>query len=90
MVRQWQEMFYESRYSGTRIECQPDFVKLAEAYGIRGMRIEHNKDVRKSIDEALAYDGPVVMDFRIDRNENVWPMVAPGAPLSEVMEGREI
>ena len=90
MVRQWQEMFYESRYSGTCIEVQPDFVKLAEAYGIRGMRIEKNQDVRKSIDEALAYNGPVVMDFRVDRNENVWPMVAPGAPLSEVMEGREI
>ncbi len=87
MVRQWQELFFDRRYSGTCIECQPDFVKLAEAYGAAGIRIDRTEDVRDAIEKALAIDGPVVLDFRIDREENVWPMVAPGAALYDVMEG---
>jgi acetolactate synthase I/II/III large subunit len=87
MVRQWQELFYDKRYSGTCIECQPDFVKLAEAYGAHGIRIDRPEEVRGAIEYALGIDGPVLMDFRIDREENVWPMVAPGAALYDVMEG---
>jgi acetolactate synthase I/II/III large subunit len=89
MVRQWQELFFNSRYSATCIDCQPDFVKLAEAFGATGLRAEKPSEVRDVIDQALATDGPVMMDFIIDREENVWPMVAPGAAISEVMEGVE-
>jgi acetolactate synthase I/II/III large subunit len=87
MVRQWQELFYKKRYSGTCISCQPDFVKLAEAYGARGIRVDQPQDVRKAIDEAIAIPGPVILDFHIDREENVYPMVAPGAPIYDMMEG---
>ncbi len=89
MVRQWQELFYNRRYSGTCIDCQPDFVKLAEAYGAAGIRVDAPEDVRGAIEKALAIDGPVLMDFRVEREENVWPMVAPGAAISDVMFGRE-
>ena len=87
MVRQWQELFFNKRYSGTCIECQPDFVKLAEAYGACGIRVDKQEDVESAIIKAIETDGPVIMDFRIDREENVWPMVAPGAPLYDIMEG---
>ncbi len=86
MVRQWQELFFDKRYSATNIEVQPDFVKLAEAYGATGIRVEKPEDVRPAIEKALAIDGPVVMDFVVSREENVWPMVAPGAATSEIME----
>lgn len=87
MVRQWQELFYKKRYSATDICCQPDFVKVAEAYGATGIRVEDSKDVRGAIEEAISIDGPVVLDFIVEREENVWPMVAPGAAISEIMEG---
>ena len=87
MVRQWQELFFNRRYSATCIDCQPDFVKLAEAYGATGLRAEKPSEVRGVIDQALATDGTVMMDFIVDREENVWPMVAPGAAISECMEG---
>ncbi len=86
MVRQWQELFFKKRYSATDICCQPDFVKVAEAYGATGIRVEDTKDVRGAIEEAISIDGPVVLDFIVDREENVWPMVAPGAAISEIME----
>ena len=86
MVRQWQELFYKKRYSASSIECQPDFVKLAEAYGAHGIRVEKPEEVRGAIEKAIVIDGPVFLDFRVDREENVWPMVAPGAPISDVME----
>jgi acetolactate synthase-1/2/3 large subunit len=88
MVRQWQELFFERRYSHTDICCQPDFVKLAEAYGASGLRCDKPADVRTTIEKAMAIDGPVIMDFVVDREENVWPMVAPGAAISDMMEGR--
>ena len=89
MFRQWQEMFFKKRYSGTNIECQPDFVKLAEAYGANGIRVEKPGDVRGAIEEAISIKKPVILDFVVDREENVWPMVAPGSPISEFMEGDE-
>ncbi len=89
MVRQWQEMFFKKRYSGTNIECQPDFVKVAEAYGACGIRVEKPGDVRCAIEEAISIKKPVILDFVVDREENVWPMVAPGAPISEIMEDRK-
>jgi acetolactate synthase-1/2/3 large subunit len=90
MVRQWQELFFKKRYSATCIECQPDFVKLAEAYGAHGFRCERKEDVRATIEKALETPGPVIMDFVVDREENVWPMVAPGEPIHKMMEGHQI
>jgi len=87
MVRQWQELFFKKRYSGTCIDCQPDFVKIAEAYGASGIRVEKPEEVRGAIERAIEIDGPVFMDFRVNREENVWPMVSPGAPISEITEG---
>ena len=90
MVRQWQELFFNKRYSGSCIECQPDFAKVAEAYGAHGIRVEKPEDVRGAIEKAISIKGTVFIDFIVDREENVWPMVAPGAPISEVMEGNGI
>ncbi|RKY57760.1 MAG: biosynthetic-type acetolactate synthase large subunit [Candidatus Latescibacterota bacterium] len=87
MVRQWQELFWGRRYSAVDIAVQPDFVKLAEAYGIKGMRIEHPSEVRDAIEEALKEPGPVLMDFRIEREENVFPMVPAGKALHEMIGG---
>jgi len=86
MVRQWQELFFNKRYSGTDIDCQPDFVGVAEAYGAHGIRVEKLEEVREAIEKAIAIKGPVFIDFVVDREENVWPMVAPGAPISEITE----
>nr|HPN64217.1 thiamine pyrophosphate-dependent enzyme [Candidatus Goldiibacteriota bacterium] len=87
MVRQWQELFYGKRYSHTIIDHSVDFVKLAEAYGAKGIRIEKKQDVEKALKEAFAYDGPVIMDFITAREENVWPMVPAGAALGKMIEG---
>ena len=79
MVRQWQEMFFNRRYSSTVLsDGNPDFVKLADAYSARGILIEHTDQVRDAIDAALAHPGPVIMDFRINPEENVYPMVPAG------------
>lgn len=87
MVRQWQELFYGKRYSHTLIEKSVDFVKLAEAYGAKGIRITKKADVEKALKEAFAYDGPVIMDFVVSVEENVWPMVPAGAPLGNMIHG---
>ncbi len=87
MVRQWQELFWQKRYSHTDISNSVDFVKVAEAYGAKGMRIEKKEDVVKALKEAFDYEGPVFMDFRVAREENVWPMVPAGAPLGNMIEG---
>jgi acetolactate synthase-1/2/3 large subunit len=79
MVRQWQEIFYESRYSHSYMDALPDFVKLTEAYGHVGLRIEKPGDVEGAIREALAQkDRLVFLDFITDQTENVYPMVAAG------------
>jgi acetolactate synthase-1/2/3 large subunit len=79
MVRQWQEAFYGERYSSSNMEVgMPDFVKLAEAYGVKGMQIKSRDELKNAIAEILAYDGPVLVDVRVNRNENCYPMVAPG------------
>ena len=67
MVRQWQELFYNKRYSGTCIDCQPDFVKVAEAYGAHGIRVDKPEDVRGAIEKAMEIDGPVIVDVIVDR-----------------------
>ncbi|MFC2024920.1 biosynthetic-type acetolactate synthase large subunit [Chloroflexota bacterium] len=85
MVRQWQELFYEKRYVATRL-TGPDYVKVAEAYGIPGLRVTRNEEVVTAIEQAMAEKGPFLIDFRVESEENVYPMVPPGAALSEVME----
>lgn len=86
MVRQWQQLFYDERYSNSLPQTQPDFVKLAEAYGIKAMKIDRNEEIYKALEEAIAYDGPVLLDFRVNPRENVYPMIAPGKGQHE-MEG---
>jgi len=79
MVRQWQEFFYEKRYSHSYMEALPDFVKLSEAYGHIGMRIEKSADVESALKEALKEKEKVVfIDFITDETENVYPMIAAG------------
>ncbi len=86
MVRQWQELFYEERFSHSLIPVQPDFVKLAEAYGIKGIRIDEPAELEGALQEAMAEPGPVVLDVRVAAGENVYPMVASGKGQHE-MEG---
>ena len=88
MVRQWQELFYGNNYHSVEIG-QPDFVKLAEAYGIRGLRATTRAEARQVIREAQEIDGPVLIDFRLEPEENVWPMVPAGAALSETIESAD-
>ncbi|KXH84177.1 acetolactate synthase catalytic subunit [Sporosarcina sp. HYO08] len=85
MVRQWQETFYEERYSQSLIPVQPDFVKLAEAYDIKGYRIKTFEEAETIFEEALLSDEPVLIDCRVKRQENVYPMVAPGKGLNEMI-----
>ena len=85
MVRQWQELFYKKRYSYTRLNGNPDFVKLAEAYGATGFLIEKKENVRPTIEKALAIKGPVIMDFKIDQEENVFPMVPAGQTIDRMI-----
>jgi acetolactate synthase-1/2/3 large subunit len=85
MVRQWQQLFCDQRYSQTLFEVVPDFVKLAEAYGAVGLRATKPEEVEPVIREALAVRRPVVMDFVVDRDECVYPMVPAGAALTEML-----
>ncbi len=85
MVRQWQELFYRRRYAYTRLDVAPDFVKLAEAYGALGLRATRPEEVRPVIERALAHPGPVLMDFQVDPEEGVYPMVPAGAPLTNML-----
>jgi acetolactate synthase-1/2/3 large subunit len=88
MVRQWQELFYKKRYSYTCLKgSSPDFVKLAESYGAVGMRITKKADVRAALDKAIKTDNVVVMDFVIEREENVFPMVPAGQAINQMIEG---
>ncbi len=88
MVRQWQELFYKHRYSYTCLNgTEPDFVKLAEAYGAVGMLITKKTEVRAAIDKALAIKNTVIMDFRIEREENVFPMVPAGEAINKMIGG---
>ncbi|WP_332824000.1 acetolactate synthase 3 catalytic subunit [Ramlibacter sp.] len=90
MVRQWQELDYEGRYSHSYMDALPDFVKLAEAYGHVGMLIERPEDVEPALREARKLkDRTVFMDFRTDPTENVWPMVKAGQGITEMLLGSE-
>ncbi|MFQ6063026.1 MAG: acetolactate synthase large subunit, partial [Methanosarcinales archaeon] len=86
MVRQWQELFFEKRYSYTNLENSVDFVKLAEAYGAVGLRVEKPSEVKSAILEAIKTDKPTVIDFIVDKEEKVFPMVPAGAAINEILD----
>lgn len=86
MVRQWQDEFYQQRYSHSLLSCQPDFVTLAQAYGIKGIRIQEPLRAKEELQAAMALDEPVVIDCRVLQSEKVMPMVAPGKGVHQ-MEG---
>ncbi len=85
MVRQWQELFYDKRYAAVDSSAQPDFVKLAEAYGAVGLRATKAEEVVPVLKEAIATPKPVIIDFRVSREEGVYPMVPAGAALTEMI-----
>ena len=87
MVRQWQELFYDKRYSHTHLTGNPDFVKLAEAYGAVGIRVTKTKDVRGAIEEAINTPKCVVLDFMVEKETNVWPMVPAGEAIDRMIGG---
>ena len=83
MVRQWQEMFFDNRYSGVDLEGNPDFVKLAESFGCKGLRIRRSGDVRRILQQAIDYnDGPCIVDACVEKEGNVFPMIPAGAAVS--------
>jgi acetolactate synthase-1/2/3 large subunit len=86
MVRQWQQFFHGRRYSATPI-WSPDYVRLAEAYGIFGRRVESGAEVDGAVRDAIAHPGPALVEFLIEQEANVFPMIPPGASLSEPIEG---
>ena len=86
MVRQWQELFYKKRYSQTTMQ-NPDFVKLAEAYGAVGIRVTKKEDVRQALDKAIAIDNTVFIDFQVEPEENVFPMVPAGEAIDKMIGG---
>jgi acetolactate synthase-1/2/3 large subunit len=85
MVRQWQQLFYDRRYSCTAMECSPDFAKLAEAFGAVGLRATKPSEVVPVLREAISIPQPVIMDFVVEKEENVWPMVPAGKNITEML-----
>lgn len=90
MVRQWQSLFYEARYSQTTLDRATDFVKLAEAFGGVGFRVEKREELDDVLKEALAVNKPVIIDYRIDSDKKVFPMVAPGAPIHQIINEEDL
>ena len=90
MVRQWQNLFYGQRYSNTTLIDGVDFVKVAEGMGAAGMTVTTREELDVAIEKAFAADGPYVIDCRIDSDEKVWPMVAPGAPIQEAFTDEDL
>ena len=90
MVRQWQDLFYEERYSHTVLNDNVDFVKLAEAMGAQGVRVTSRQELEESLDLALTKQTPFLIDCIIDCDDKVWPMVAPGAAISEAFDEQDI
>ncbi|MHB1376723.1 MAG: biosynthetic-type acetolactate synthase large subunit [Candidatus Humimicrobiaceae bacterium] len=90
LVKQWQELFYKERYSATCVRGCVDFVKLVEAYGGVGIRVKEKNEVEKAIKEAIKVKNLVLIDFWIDPDENVFPFVAPGASISEMLDHKQV
>ena len=85
MVRQWQDMFYDERYSGVDLEGNPDFVELAQAYGILGLNLKRAADIPKVLKKALEHPGPALVNVEVVQHEEVYPMVPPGKPLEDTV-----
>ncbi|MBW1765148.1 MAG: acetolactate synthase large subunit, partial [Deltaproteobacteria bacterium] len=85
MVRKWQELFYDKCYASTNMEHAPDFVKLAEAYGAVGLRASKPEEVEAVIKKGLDTKGPVIMEFVVEREEGVYPMVPAGASITDML-----
>ena len=86
MVRQWQELFFDNRYSGVDMAGNPDFVKLAEAYGVKAFRIRRSGDVRRILKQASEYnEGPCVIEAEVEKEDNVYPMIPAGAPYRDML-----
>ena len=90
MVRQWQDLFYDERYSATVLRDAVDFVKLADAMGAVGIRATSQQEFRAALEEALTLNKPVVIDCQIDSDDKVWPMVAPGASISDAFDEEDM
>ncbi|MGN2338975.1 biosynthetic-type acetolactate synthase large subunit [Clostridium cagae] len=90
MVRQWQTLFYEKRYSETTLDRQTDYVKLAEAFGAKGFRVEKREDLEETLKKAIASKEPVLIDYVISNDKKVFPMVAPGAPINQLISEEDI
>ena len=90
MVRQWQDLFYGKRYSATVLNDNVDFVKLAEALGAEGVRVTTQEEFKEAFARALTLGKPIVIDCQIGSDEKVWPMVAPGAAISEAFDGKDL
>ncbi len=90
MVRQWQNLFYGQRYSATVLNDGVDFVKLAKAMGAEGIRATTQEEFREAFARALKSDQPVLIDCQIDCDDKVWPMVAPGAAISEAFDEEDL
>ncbi|MCS5648266.1 MAG: biosynthetic-type acetolactate synthase large subunit [Dehalococcoidia bacterium] len=86
MVRQWQEIFFDSSYVSTGYTGNPDFVRLAEAYGIKGIKVTDKTQVKTAIAEAMDHDGPVLVDFIVEQEENVYPMIPSGMTVYDMIE----
>ena len=86
MVRQWQEFFYRKDYYATHYTGNPDFVKLAEAFGILGIRVTERSQSLDAIRQAMEHPGPVVVDFVVEEEENVYPMIPAGQSTAELLE----
>lgn len=86
MVRQWQELFWDHRYSSVDNGTSPDWVKLAEAFGATGLRVEESADLEETMTKAIETDGPVLVDVRVTQEENVYPMIAPGSAARDMVE----
>ncbi|MBI4201702.1 MAG: biosynthetic-type acetolactate synthase large subunit [Chloroflexi bacterium] len=86
MVRQWQHIFYQDTFYATNYTANPDFVKLAEAFGLFAVRVTDKSQVQSAIQAAMAHDGPTLIDFVVDPEENVYPMIPPGESVGELME----
>ena len=90
MVRQWQNLFYGGRYSAKVLNDSVDFVKLAEAMGAAGIRVSTREEFKEAFAKALSMNGPMVIDCQIDSDDKVWPMVAPGAAISEAFDEKDL
>ncbi len=90
MVRQWQTLFYDKHYSATVLNDKVDFVKVAEGFGCKAIRVTKKEEVAPAIQEALEHNGPVVIDCIIQEDDKVFPMVAPGAPISDVFDQEDV